>query len=276
VVQGWEALEWRVELRKHHESGAVMDSTIIITVFCTIAYLGVGAFAASKIVINEFPFGLCLFAWPLVLVFFALFYCFAVEGDRKILSGLDLAVARRRVMSALLALSALLVILATAPVSADAKAPPLKCAHFSVSAIAKVVGTGPLKLAAPEANSFCSYEGNPLTGFLPFLSVHLSHATQSIFSLSEKTTKKLAAAQGAKFATLKIGSAQAWYVASVAPEGLGRPNEIEITVGAYGPYKSSNSKIVVGAGVAAQVGVGNVTVSHMTLLVKEILSGQIH
>ena len=161
------------------------------------------------------------------------------------------------------------------PALAGAKTTVPSCSHFSASAIARVIGTGPLQLAGPAMHNFCSYDGKPTTGFLPFVSVHPSPATQSIFSLSERDAKKSAISQRATFGTLRIGPAAAWYVMSTHSPGAGQPSEIKITVGAYGPYRSTGAKITVSAGVAAQVGVGKVTLAHMTLLVKEILSGQI-
>lgn len=173
------------------------------------------------------------------------------------------------------------------------------CSALSRSAIANLVGTGPLALKTKIGN-LCVFTGERHGHYQPGFSIQIVPWSKSLFSLAERDAVQSAAREHAQFGVvsraLKVGK-KAFFVsgtmtsASLPPCGseeapapvplelrtgpicAGEPSLTHITVIGYGP-SPSGVELMVSAGGAAQQ--GDISLIHVIDLVKDLISGKIH
>jgi hypothetical protein len=173
------------------------------------------------------------------------------------------------------------------------------CSALSRSAIAHLVGTGPLALTKKVGN-FCVFYGKRPGHYKPALDIQIVPWSKKLFSVAERDSIKSAAAEGSQFGIvsrgLKVGK-KAFFVtgtktsASLPPCGsdqapapspldirtgpicAGEPALTAITVTGYGLSPSGVELMVSASGAAQQ---GDISLIHVIDLVKDLISGKIH
>ena len=186
-------------------------------------------------------------------------------------------------------LSLLIAIPALAATSSKKKAPSIpSCTHLSTAAMAKVLGSPPLKLAGSKAN-LCTWEAVRPGHYHETLAIDIVPGIKSVYKLAESDGKKSATKEGKNFGTLSLRHSPwkaAFFVTKPSyNEGL-EPCSPEHTMPPFGPPQCSgdpswttidvdsyNSKLMVSIGAAGQV--GDVYLSRVVELNTEILSGKI-
>jgi hypothetical protein len=173
------------------------------------------------------------------------------------------------------------------------------CSALSRSAIANLVGSGPLTLQMKTGN-LCSFSGHRQGHYKPELSIQIVPWSKSLFSVAERDAMRSAAAEHEEFGVvsraLKVGRravfvtgtktsaslppcgseeapAQAPLETRTGPVCAGEPALTHVTVIGYGP-SPRGVQLMVSAGVVAQQ--GDVSLIHVISLVKDLLSGKIH
>ena len=201
---------------------------------------------------------------------------------------------------------ALLVVLAvlmtpSAVASASHASPPKvpSCSALSRSAIANLVGTGPLGLTKKIGN-LCVLEGEKHGHYKPALTIQIVPWSKRLFSVAESNAVQSAAREHEQFGVvstaLKVGK-RAFFVSGTktsaslpacgseeapAPAPLeirtgpicaGEPALTNATVVGYGPSPSGVELMVSAGGVAQQ---GDISLIHVITLVRDLISGKIH
>ncbi len=198
----------------------------------------------------------------------------------------------RLAIAALLALLALVVAIpalaATVPRKKAKPAIP-SCSHLSTTAMARVLGSTSLTLIGKHAN-LCVWEATRPGHYNETLAIDIIPGIKSVYKLAEADGMKNAAKEGKQFGTLFLRhypwKAAFFVTKSTYNDGL-EPCPPEHTMPRYGPPECSgdpswttidvdsyNSKLMVSIGAAGQV--GDVYLSHVIVLNKEILAGKIH
>jgi hypothetical protein len=189
----------------------------------------------------------------------------------------------------------LIVIPALATTSARAKkvTPPSipSCTHLSTATMAKVLGSASLVFKGRPGNAnLCLWEAIKPGHYHETLSIDIIPGIKSIYKVAEADGMKNATKEGKSFGTLSSRHSPwkaAFFVTkSVYNDGLA-PCAPEHVLPAFGPPEcagdpgwttidvdSYNSKLMVSVGAAGQV--GDVYLSHVIALNKEILTGKIH
>ncbi len=173
------------------------------------------------------------------------------------------------------------------------------CSALSRSAIAHLVGTGPLGLIKKTGN-LCVFTGQRPGHYKPALTIQIVPWSKKLFSVAERDAVQSATREHEQFGVvsraLKVGK-KAFFVsgtttsASLPPCGseeapapspleirtgpicAGEPALTHITVIGYGPSPSGVELMVSAGGVAQQ---GDISLIHVITLVKDVLSGKIH
>ncbi len=173
------------------------------------------------------------------------------------------------------------------------------CSALSRSAIASLVGTGPLTLKQKIGN-LCTFSGHLHGHYQPALTIQIVPWTTSLFSVAEHDAKQSAAREGEQFgvvsSALKVGKKAVFVTGTKTSASLGKcgseeapaPSPLEIRTGpicagepalshvtviGYGPSRSG-AELMVSAGGAAEQ--GDISLIHMLTLVKDLISGKIH
>jgi hypothetical protein len=223
-----------------------------------------------------------------------------MEGGRLVWSAVmrrhklvSRAARRRAAIGALLALPLALVVaiptLAATSPKKKVKSPIPSCSHLSTTAMATVLGSARLSLKEKKAN-LCIWEALRPGHYHETLAIDIIPGIKSIYKLAEADGMKNAAKEGKQFGTLSSRHSPwkaAFFVTkSIYNDGL-EPCPPEHTTAPFGPPQCSgdpswttidvdsyNSKLMLSVGVAAQV--GDVYLSHVIALNREILAGKIH
>jgi hypothetical protein len=173
------------------------------------------------------------------------------------------------------------------------------CSSLSRTAVAKLVGTGPLSLKAKVGN-LCQFFGKISGHYTPMLDIQIVPYNDEIWQAAESDAKKSAAASHSTFG--RLSSKLFWvsgsktseglppcdgspiYPGQVGPDCAGEPELVHFNAIGYGPYKSGSQKcpksvartscLMVSTAVSAQS--GDTYLSRMILLVQKLLSGKIH
>ena len=203
----------------------------------------------------------------------------------------------RRVLLVLFAASMTFPAFAVASHKSSPRIP--SCSGLSRSAIANLVGTGPLTLNKKIGN-LCAFTGKKAGHYKPALTIQIVPWSKNMFSVAESDAVHSAAREHEQFGVvsgaLKVGK-KAFDVsgtttsASLPPCGseeapapaplevrtgpicAGEPALTSITVTGYGPSRSG-VELMVSAGGAAQQ--GDISLIHVITLVKDLISGKIH
>lgn len=163
------------------------------------------------------------------------------------------------------------------------------CSSLSRTAIAKLVGTGPLTLKARIGN-LCEFAGHISGHYTPMLDVQIEPYFPAIWNTAQSDAMKSAAAQHSTFGRF---SSKLFFVSGsksseglgpcegktigpeqVGPECAGQPELVHYNAIGYGRYKAGGEKLMVSTAVASQL--GDTHLSHMISLVQQLLSGKIH
>ena len=160
------------------------------------------------------------------------------------------------------------------------------CASLSPTAMANLVGTGPLKLKARTGN-LCTFDGQKPGHYRSTLQVEIIPYIKSVWSTAEGHAMQ---AHGARFGLVnsKLFFTQRTVTSAgkpacqpdqkvpqeLGPACAGQPSENLFSAIGYGSYRSSGLKLMVSTAVTAQQ--GDVYLSHLLALVTQILSGKIH
>jgi hypothetical protein len=169
------------------------------------------------------------------------------------------------------------------------------CSALSRSAIANLVGTGPLTLTQRIGN-LCTFTGYRHGHYKPGLTIQIVPWSTRIFSVAERDAKRSEGTFGVVSTALKVGK-RAFFVtgtktsASLPPCGTeeapapspleirtgpicaGEPALAHVNVVGYGPSPSGVELMVSVGGVAQQ---GDISLIHVIALVKDLISGKIH
>jgi hypothetical protein len=199
---------------------------------------------------------------------------------------------------------ALLVILAAsmmlpAVAAASRASSPRIPSALSRSAIANLVGTGPLTLTQKIGN-LCAFTGDRHGHYKPALTIQIVPWSKSLFSRAEGDAVHSAAREHAQFGVvareLKVGKRAFFVSGTMTSESLprcgseeapapvpleirtgpicaGEPALTHITVIGYGPSPGGVELMVSAAGAAQQ---GDISFIHVIDLVKDVISGKIH
>jgi hypothetical protein len=199
----------------------------------------------------------------------------------------------------LVVLAALMMLPAFASVS-HASSPRIPvCSGLSRTAIANLVGTGPLTLTKRIGN-LCVFTGKRPGHYKPALTIQIVPWSKNMFSVAEREAVSSAAREHEQFGVvsraLKVGK-RAFFVSgtmtsdSLPPCGseeapapvplelrtgpicAGEPALTTIDVVGYGA-SPSGVELMVSAGGAAQQ--GDISLIHVIDLVKDLISGKIH
>jgi len=169
------------------------------------------------------------------------------------------------------------------------------CSALSRGAIANLVGTGPLTLTQKIGN-LCTFTGYKHGRYKPALAIQIVPWRASIFSLAERDARRSEGAFGVVSKALNVGKRAFFVTGTKTSASLGRcgteeapaPSPLEIRTGpicagepalghvnvvGYGPSPSGAELMVSAGGVAEQ---GDISLSHMIKLVKDLISGKIH
>jgi hypothetical protein len=173
------------------------------------------------------------------------------------------------------------------------------CSALSRSAIAHLIGTGPLALEKKIGN-LCIFTGERPGHYKPALTIQIVPWSKKLFSRAESDAVQSAAREHEQFGVvsraLKVGK-KAFFVtgtrtsASLPPCGseeapapapaeirtgpicAGEPALTHITVIGYGPSPRGVELMVSAGGVAQQ---GDISLIHVIRLVKDLIAGKIH
>ena len=173
------------------------------------------------------------------------------------------------------------------------------CSALSRGAIANLIGTGSLTLEKKVGN-LCTFSGHRPGHYKPVLVIQIVPWSKKLFSVSEGDAVHSAAREHEQFgvvsSALKVGK-RAFFVtgtmtsASLPPCGseeapalaplevrsgpicAGEPSATHINVTGYGPSPSGTELMVSAGGVAQQ---GDISLSHVITLIKDLISGKIH
>jgi hypothetical protein len=201
--------------------------------------------------------------------------------------------------SVLLALVALMTLPAFAVASHTGSSRIPVCSALSRTAIANLVGTGPLALEKRVGN-FCTFSGKKLGHYKPEFVLQIVPWSKSVFSQAERDAVSSAAREHAQFGVvnraLKVGK-KAFFVsgtmtsASLPPCGseeapapapleirtgpicAGEPALGHVNVVGYGRSPRGVELMVTAGGAAQQ---GDISLIHVIELVKDVISGKIH
>ncbi len=173
------------------------------------------------------------------------------------------------------------------------------CSALSRSAIANLVGTGPLALEKKIGN-LCTFTGHRPGHYKPVLAIQIVPWSKKLFSLAERDAVSSATREGSQFGVvsraLKVGNRAFFVTGTMTSASLGKcgseeapaPSPPEIRTGpicagepalahvnvvGYGP-SPSGVELMVSAGGAAQQ--GDISLIHVITLVKDLISGKIH
>jgi hypothetical protein len=203
----------------------------------------------------------------------------------------------RRALLVVLAVSVTLPSLASALRPSAPKVPV--CSALSRTAIAGLAGTGPLTLKRKIGN-LCVFSGSRRGHYQPALTIQIVPWSSHLFSVAERDAKSSALREGELFgvvsSALKVGK-RAVFVSGTktsaslpkcgseeapAPSPLeirtgpicaGEPALASVNVIGYGPSPGFGELMVSAGGAAEQ---GDISLSHMIALVKDLISGKIH
>lgn len=192
----------------------------------------------------------------------------------------------------------LAVSLAVAPTGVVAKAPHQAphggkggvpdCSSLSRTAIARLVGTGPLTLKAKIGN-LCEFAGQISGHYTPMLDIQIEPYVHAIWDTAQSDAMKSAATQHSTFGRFSsklffvsgskssegLGSCEGKTIGpeQLGPECAGQPEMVHFNAIGHGRYKSGIVKLMVSTAVSSQL--GDTHLSHMISLVQQLLSGKI-
>ena len=162
------------------------------------------------------------------------------------------------------------------------------CTRLPTKTMAKLLGTGPLKRIHRTAN-LCSWKGTKSGHYGQLLGIDIIPGIKSIYATAESDGKAAAAKNGDSFGTLSSRHnpwKAAFFVTGTMTDAGLPPCSAKHKRPPFGPPKCSgdpewttfnvdsyDSKLMVSVGIAAQQ--GDVQLSHVIELNKEILSGKI-
>jgi hypothetical protein len=209
-----------------------------------------------------------------------------VEYDRDVVGSFRRSCA----LAASLVLTASTASLAVASSTGSSKAattPP--CSSLSLSAVAKLVGTGPLSLLSRTGN-LCAFTGSIPGHYKTALDIEIIPYVKSVWQTAEANAMHSATVNGSTFGH---SSPKLFFVSGTKtsagmapctpsqkvtnefePQCAGQPDASVLDAIGYGPYKSSSVKLMVSTAATSQL--GDVHLSHLLALVTQILSGKIH
>jgi hypothetical protein len=171
------------------------------------------------------------------------------------------------------------------PSVAKPKGPPATtplCAKLSRTAVANLVGIGPMVLDR-TIGPYCTFVGAVHKHYIPMLELAILPYSASLWSniLSASHgvnhySKSLVFAQDTKTSEglQSCHSSSPPPEAETGPSCNSQPNETVIVTDGYGTDKSVGQKVIVVTSVTGQQ--GDVHLSHQIVLVQKILSGTIH
>ena len=185
--------------------------------------------------------------------------------------------------------------LAIAPASVIAKTPHggkgsvPNCSSLSRTAIATLVGTGPLTLKARIGN-LCEFAGHVPGHYTPMLDIQIEPYFRAIWNTAQSDAMKSAAAQHSTFGRFSsklffvsgskssegLGACEGKTIGpeQLGPECAGQPELVHYNAIGYGRYKAGSKNLMVSTAVVSQL--GDTHLSHMISLVQQLLSGKIH
>jgi hypothetical protein len=183
-----------------------------------------------------------------------------------------------------------IVIPALASPTGSRKAPATPpCSGLLLTAVAKLVGTGPLKLLSRTGN-FCAFIGSIPGHYKTSLDIQIIPYMKSVWQTAEANAMHSASVNGSTFGH---SSAKLFFVSGTKtsagmspctpsqkvtdefePQCAGQPDASVFDAIGYGPYKSSSVQLMVSTAATAEQ--GDVYLSHLLALVTQILSGKIH
>jgi hypothetical protein len=178
----------------------------------------------------------------------------------------------RNTTSVLLLLALLLVLSIAIPAVASSKTPARtavgipSCASLSRTAMAALVGTGPLTLKSITGN-FCMFTGQRSGHYKPTLEVEIVPYIKFVWNTAQSDAMHSASVQGSTFGrfTSKLffvsgtvtSAGMSPYTADekvseeLAPQCAGQPSLTHLTAIGCGSYKSSGLQLMVSTGLAA-------------------------